>query len=172
MGNSRVLKFRAWDKSEKKMFPISEIHFSFVDGIYDFTSVTIFDKERGEATRHKKDVEIMEYTGLKEKSGKEIYEGDIVQIKDDQHCRDDGSCFQRVNTFVVEKGEYQCCNGGEYGNNFGLFLKKITEDVLASDEKGLITRSITKCDGDHHNILDCRRGEVIDNIYQNSDLIK
>ncbi len=60
----RKLKFRAWDTVNKKMItPFLILHerglsnYSEVDSFYD----------------------LMQYTGLKDKNGKEIYEGDILE---------------------------------------------------------------------------------------------
>ena len=61
----KEIKFRAWDKKEKIMYNPSNVW-----GI----DAGIIAQGRGEAI-------MMQYTGLKDKNGKEIYEGDI--LKDD-----------------------------------------------------------------------------------------
>jgi len=67
----REIKFRAWDARNHKMFIPSEL-------IHPPLEVGYFDDSG--CPKGMNNAPLMQYTGLKDKNGKEIYEGDIVEL--------------------------------------------------------------------------------------------
>lgn len=73
----REIKFRVWDKDEKLMKEVDSINFPLAKP--NGKDITAYNQKEN---YHEwiYDYELMQYTGLKDIEGNEIYEGDIVEI--------------------------------------------------------------------------------------------
>lgn len=147
----REIKFRAWDKKKKILlnrenankYDTSSEYYSTYFGILCGLLEDIQEENR---------IVLMQYTGLKDKNGKEIYEGDIVRVKYNRLCYAEEYPKELREKFM---------NSG----NFEVIYKE--EDSLDGGFGGFYFRG----DSSPH-INYCKRGEVIGNIYENPEVLK
>ena len=81
MNNQREIKFRAWDRTTQK-FAVGQLAVLFNSGIVHCPYGTGGDKDweyKNEKTDGIPNLILMQFTGLLDKNGKEIFEGDVIE---------------------------------------------------------------------------------------------
>lgn len=137
---SRDIKFRGWDSVNEVMLPVESINFR--EG---YVSLNEGDNSLTDTLEM---IELMQYTGLKDKNGKEIYEGDIVKLipLNSERLKELGRKWYEH--LKVEWGAY---SDGEYVTNVETWMIDINP---LSEE--LLDETV----------------EVIGNIYENPELLE
>lgn len=142
---SREIKFRAWDNNKKIMY-------------YDENSSFIFSSNKiecnfdnGWLTRNTGI--FMQFTGLKDRNGKEIYEGDIVRVVDDPSHK------YNIDMLRSDFGKKALVVWENRWASFGL-SDGYDEALISKGGIGNLISSGFNC------------AEIIGNIYENPELLK
>lgn len=160
----REIKFRVWIIDREEMIYaqplISGAAITNLDLLLRLDGIVCWAPQKGAIAQLKNEYVLMQYTGLKDKNGKEIYEGDILSEKgyDIYH-------HQSIETrYKVMWGSYD--NNEEYEDNVsghGVFLIEYSffrSNLLKRTEETI------------QNPLNAGFYEIIGNIYENPELFK
>ena len=156
-----IPKLRAWDVLAEEMInEILMISFVRKEIIGKFRNGSTSVPLKFEDKRNGEDVILMQSTGLKDKNGKEIFEGDILKFNDEwnEYCHEgyvDGS-VEGINFVEVVRGEACFEFGKTRFPESSLFIRM--------EDERLTFAELIKSRGFEF--------EIIDSIYENRELLE
>ena len=147
----REIKFRTWDYDTNTMvYPDSELETIFC---FDKVGLSVYHSNGKELGSF----EVNQYTGLKDKNGKEVYEGDIIQF-----VWSEDSCWGEAGTYKgyikFEKGAFEV-----------VYIDR-EDKITYADEDGFHEKNKSDYVGSLFSWSD--EVEVIGNIYDNPELLE
>lgn len=146
----RVFKFRVWDRDEEEWIDERDMGYIISEcSECDNCLNAIFNSSHNTV--------IQQFTGLKDRDGKEIYEGDITEIENDSGG---------INRFIVKYGivRRKLCNGF-LGNEIEVDIPSFYFDLIDGNFKAF---PIVK---NYLNKHDLHIMKIVGNIFENPELL-
>lgn len=146
---SKIIKYRAYNIKYPQTVEWEHLSQSRV---YNLSKIL-----RGEDTN----MIPMQYIGMKDKNGKEIYEGDILSGK--------GKLDDETDKYIAYVGIV------EFSEEWGRYFLKEKDKLNIGNETGHYLIPLTKDEDyfeDNQDYVEANRMEIIGNIYENADILK
>lgn len=140
---NQPIKFRAWDKTDGKMVDLATSNLDAF-GVCLFHDLCIKGKTTFKNAEEVHEYEVMQFTGLHDKNGREIYEGDVLRDAE-WGMRNEGVFFNTEKGAFYAWWRYDKPKSGQ------------RKDVFS---------------GGYFDAERASHGEVIGNIYENPELLK
>ena len=146
----REIEFRAYLLKEKRMADVKSIHFGTKKIMYGYS---INNQQYGNKSCSFNDCQLMQFTGLTDKNGNKIFEGDIITADCYPFIDNDKQNYVGIIEYIDELSSFeyilQCVNSEKRGISNG-----INEELEGNED------------------LICEDFEVIGNIYDNPELLE
>lgn len=158
----REIKFRVWDCHTKEMAGPKGLRIDFDNGVIDHIEFKFSDYGSwGNATRplDQERYKVMQFTGLHDKNGKEIYEGDIIAAKFQPHYVERVSWQGPPDVIAKVFWDYNGFRLEAVGDNDNRYAD-FTDFERLEHADGMMVDMATE------------HSEVIGNIYENPELLE
>lgn len=160
------LLYRAWNKKEKRMYPVICINLDEKEVIVDTIAIGKEYKEKIPTLTYKypKDVLTLQYIGTEDINKKNIFEGDVVRWKKfEEYYSLESFIRNDYITGVVVWSEEECC----------FKVEQITEGMNIFKFEDFLSENNTKFyDEEGQQVFDWNSVEIIGNKFDDPDLLK